>query len=238
MCASGGVLSLGDDVGAPQLTDEELAAIVDEAHRLGRKTAAHAHGDLAARAAVRAGIDSIEHGSFLTDETLLLMKAKGTYLVPTLLAGEWLGRQDGQASPEDRRQGRAAPSAARSDVVPPGAEGRRQDRVRHGRRRLAARPLGARVRPHGGPRDDARPRRFARRRRRADLLGLGGQIGTLEKGKEADIVAVPGDPAPGHPRDGARRLRHEGRANRPRSRRASHGALILEGPAGESILAR
>ena len=64
---------------------------MDEAHRLGRKAAAHAHGDLAARAAVKAGIDSIEHGSFLTDETLALMKAKGTYLVPTLMAGEWTG---------------------------------------------------------------------------------------------------------------------------------------------------
>ena len=105
MCASGGVLSLGDDVAAPQLTDEELTAIVDEAHRLKRKTAAHAHGDLAARAAVKAGIDSIEHGSFLTDETLALMKSKGTFLVPTLPRRR-VDRAEGREVPAgDRRQG-------------------------------------------------------------------------------------------------------------------------------------
>src|SRR4029450_5131659 len=79
MCASGGVLSLGDDVSAPQLTDAELTAIIDEAHRLKRKTAAHSHGDLAARSAVKAGVDSIEHGSFLTAGTPHRIETEGTY---------------------------------------------------------------------------------------------------------------------------------------------------------------
>src|SRR6516162_6060068 len=85
LCSSGGVLSLADKVDSPQLTQEELNAAVDEAHALGRKAAAHAHGAEAAKRAVRAGIDSIEHGSFLDDEAFELMRKKGTYFVPTPL---------------------------------------------------------------------------------------------------------------------------------------------------------
>src|SRR5882724_5851494 len=84
VCATGGVLSLTDDVDTPQLTQAELDAIVDEAHALRRKTAAHAHGTEAAKRAIRAGIDSIEHGSFLDDEALDMMHDKGVFLVPTL----------------------------------------------------------------------------------------------------------------------------------------------------------
>ena len=89
-CATGGVLSLTDDVDTPQLTQAELDALVDEAHALRRKTAAHAHGASGAKRAIRAGIDSIEHGSFLDDEALEMMKARGTYFVPTLMAAEGL----------------------------------------------------------------------------------------------------------------------------------------------------
>ncbi|HET9035910.1 MAG TPA: amidohydrolase family protein, partial [Myxococcaceae bacterium] len=84
-CATGGVLSEADKVDSPQLTQAELDALVDEAHALGRKTAAHAHGAEGAKRAIRAGIDSIEHGSFLDDEALEMMKKKGTYFVPTPL---------------------------------------------------------------------------------------------------------------------------------------------------------
>src|SRR5689334_2340748 len=84
---SGGVLSLSDPVDAPELSQEEMNAIVEEAHHWGRKVAAHCHGDTAARMAVQAGVDSIAHGSFLKPETLAMMKDKGVYLVPTLLAG-------------------------------------------------------------------------------------------------------------------------------------------------------
>ena len=84
-CATGGVLSEADKVDSPQLTQAELDALLDEAHALGRKTAAHAHGAEGAKRAIRAGIDSIEHGSFLDDEAFDLMRKKGTYFVPTPL---------------------------------------------------------------------------------------------------------------------------------------------------------
>src|ERR1700730_9911312 len=87
---SGGVLSLADEVDTPQLTPAEMAALVDETHRLRRKVAVHCHGDQAAREAIEAGVDSIEHGSFMKPETLTLMKNKGTYLTPTLMATEWI----------------------------------------------------------------------------------------------------------------------------------------------------
>ena len=191
-CASGGVLSLNDDVSSPQLTDEELAALVDEAHRRGKKAAAHSHGDAAAKAAVRAGIDSVEHGSFLTDETLALMKTKGTYLVPTLLAGEWTGGKADKFPPMIAAKARAA-LAARSDMfrraVKSGvriAFGSDAGVSPHG---LSAQEFGLMVGLGMSPAAALRAAGPAA----ADLLGLSDTIGTLEKGKEADIVAVPGD---------------------------------------------
>lgn len=193
MCASGGVLSLGDDVAAPQLTDAELSAVIDEAHRLGRKTAAHAHGDLAARAAVRAGVDSIEHGSFLSDETLALMKSKGTFLVPTCLAGVWTGGKAERFPPAIAAKAKAA-LAAHDEMF--------RRAVRSGVK--IAFGTDSAVSPHG-----MNAREFALMvelgmspaaalktagPNAAELLGLADRIGTLEKGKEADVVAVAGDP--------------------------------------------
>jgi len=192
-CASGGVLSLNDDVSSQQLTEEELAALADEAHRLGKKAAAHSHGDLAARTAVRAGIDSIEHGSFLSDETLALMKAKGTYLVPTLLAGEWTGGKAEKFPPMIAAKARAA-LAARSDMFRRAlksgvriAFGTDSGVSPHG---ISAQEFGLMVGLGMAPAAALRSAGPAA----ADLLGLANVIGTLEKGKEADIVAVPGDP--------------------------------------------
>jgi len=88
MCATGGVLSEGDAVGATQYTYEEMKAGVDEATKLGRKVAAHAHGTEGIKIAVRAGVSSIEHGSFLDEEGAQMMAQRGTFLVPTLMAGE------------------------------------------------------------------------------------------------------------------------------------------------------
>ena len=79
---SGGVLSLADEVDTPQLSPAEMAALVDESHQLRKKVAVHCHGDQAAREAIEAGVDSIEHGSFMTPETLTRMKNKGTFLNP------------------------------------------------------------------------------------------------------------------------------------------------------------
>jgi len=193
MCASGGVLSLGDDVAAPQLTDEELTAIIDEAHRLKRKTAAHAHGDLAARAAVKAGIDSIEHGSFMTDETLSLMKAKGTFLVPTCMAGEWTGGKLERFPPAIAAKAKAA-FAAHDEMF--------RRAVKSGVK--IAFGTDSAVSPHGlnaqefgfmvalGMTPSAALKTAGPSA--AELLGLADRIGTLENGKDADIVAVPGDP--------------------------------------------
>src|SRR6185437_15115723 len=91
-CATGGVLSEGDSVGVPQYTYDELKAMVDEATKLERKVAAHAHGAEGIKIAVRAGVASIEHGSFLDDEVARLMKEHGTFLVPTLSAAEAVER--------------------------------------------------------------------------------------------------------------------------------------------------
>src|ERR1022692_3068737 len=117
-CATGGVLSLTDDVDTPQLTQAELDALVAEAHALRRKTAAHAHGATGAKIAIRAGIDSIEHGSFLDDEALDMMKSRGTYYVPTLMAAEGLKERltDGYLPPVIAAKARLAIDALDATV--------------------------------------------------------------------------------------------------------------------------
>src|SRR6267143_775942 len=93
LMVSGGVLSLTDPVDVPQLTPEEAAAIISEAHAWHRKAAAHCHGDNAAKVAIAAGVDSIEHGSFLKPETLAEMKRRGVVYIPTLMAAENVERR-------------------------------------------------------------------------------------------------------------------------------------------------
>jgi imidazolonepropionase-like amidohydrolase len=194
-CATGGVLSLTDDVDTPQLTQAELNAIVDEAHALRRKAAAHAHGAEGAKRAIRAGIDSIEHGTFLDDEALDMMKARGTVLIPTLMATqggrEKLGK--GMYPPPIEIKMRAAIEAINQTVKRALAKG-----VRIGMGTDAA------VYPHGRnteefhmmvdlgmtPLDALR----AGTSLDAELLGIQAKVGTLEPGKLADIIAIPGDP--------------------------------------------
>lgn len=196
VCASGGVLSPTDDVDTPQLTQEELNAIVDEAHALRRKTAAHAHGAEAAKRAIRAGIDSIEHGSFLDDEALDMMKQRGTFLVPTLMAVQGLQEKMDRGiymPPAIEAKARAAIAAIRSTFQRALAKG-----VKIG--------LGtdAGVYPHGRNSEEfhqmvdlgMKPIDALKAGTSfdAELLGLADKIGTLEPGKLADVVAVPGDP--------------------------------------------
>src|SRR5882757_2218956 len=112
---SGGVLSLSDPVDAPELSQDEMNAIVEESHHWGRKVAAHCHGDAAAKMAVIAGVDSIEHGSFIKPETLTQMRDKGIYLVPTLMAGDWLSERLDTFPPAIATKAKAA-LAARSEM--------------------------------------------------------------------------------------------------------------------------
>ena len=192
-CASGGVLSLGDAVDTPQVTQEEMNAIVDEAHKLGKKAAAHSHGADAAKVAVRAGVDSIEHGSFLDDEALRMMKEKGTYLVPTMLAGEYAGRKARNYPPEIAAKAKAAVNARDAMMKKAIALG---VKIAFG--------TDSAVSPHGVNAEEfghlvaigmtpAAALRSATQSA-STLLGIEHIVGTLEAGKEADIVAVPGDP--------------------------------------------
>src|SRR6266700_6926572 len=112
---SGGVLSLTDEVDTPQLTPTEMTALVDESHRLRKKVAVHCHGDQAAREAIEAGVDSIEHGSFMGPETLTMMRNKGTFLTPTLMATEWIMSKIDNYPPALQEKGKAA-VAARSEM--------------------------------------------------------------------------------------------------------------------------
>ena len=196
VCATGGVLSLTDDVDTPQLTQAELDAIVDEAHALRRKTAAHAHGAEGAKRAVRAGIDSIEHGTFLDEEALDLMKQRGTFLVPTLMAPHVFSDLIDKGTyipPPILAKAKGAIAAVQQMFQKALAKG-----VKIG--------LGtdAGVYPHGRNVEEfhlmvdlgMNPIAALKAGTAADaeLLGLASQIGTLEVGKLADIVALPGDP--------------------------------------------
>jgi imidazolonepropionase-like amidohydrolase len=190
---SGGVLSLADPVDNVQLTQEEMNAIVSEAHSWNRKVAAHCHGDRAAKMAIAAGVDSIEHGSFLQDDTLLEMKKKHVYLVATLFAGAWVGEHLDKFPPSIAVKARAA--AAQAQLM-------FQHAVKIGV--PFAMGTDAAVEPHG-----LNAREFSLMTKNglapamalmagtangADLLGIADKTGTLTPGKFADIVVVAGNP--------------------------------------------
>ena len=193
VCATGGVLSLSDAVDTPQLTQAEMDALVDEAHRLGKRAAAHAHGAEGAKVAIRAGIDSIEHGSFLDEDAVRMMKEKGTYLVPTLMAGEYVsGKAAVRKYPPEIAAKAAAAVAARSaafkraiDAGVKIAFGTDSGVSPHG---LNAQEFALLVQNGMTAADALRTTANA-----AALLGLEKTIGTIAAGKQADIVAVPGD---------------------------------------------
>ncbi len=195
VCATGGVLSKGDNPQASQYTLEEMKAIVADAHRLGRRVAAHAHGAQGILWASQAGVDSIEHGSYIDDAGIAEMKKNGTYLVPTLYLGDWFldNAERLHVPPEMIAKARVIVPIARKNVAHAFASG---VKVAFG--------TDAAVYPHG-----LNAREFAVMVKlgltplqsiqaatvnAADLLGWPDKIGAVEPGKWADIIAVDGDP--------------------------------------------
>jgi len=195
ICASGGVLSKGDSPEALQFSDEEIRAVVTEAHRLGRKVAAHAHGAAGIKQAVMAGVDSIEHASFIDDEAIRLMKEKGTYLVPTIYLGDWFMENYARIGVPDFmvEKAKVVMPAARRNI---GRAFKAGVKVAFG--------TDAAVYPHG-----LNAHEFAVMVRlgltpmqsiqaatvnAADLLGWSDRVGSIEAGRFADIIAVSGDP--------------------------------------------
>ena len=195
ICATGGVLSKGDDPNASQYTLEEMKAIVADAHRLGRKVAAHAHGAEGVRWASEAGVDSVEHGHLMDDAAVATLKKNGTYLVPTLFLTEYmLQNLDRTDVPEFSRQKmRMVAAAAQQNAKKAFAAG---VKVAFG--------TDAAVYPHGLNAGEFHvyvklgmtPLAAIQTAtiNAADLLGWSKQVGTLEPGKWADLIAVDGDP--------------------------------------------
>lgn len=195
VCASGGVLSKGDLPGTPQYTLEELQAIAEEAHNLGRKVAAHAHGTQSIKDAIRAGFDSIEHSSLIDDEGIALAKQHGTYLVFDIYNDDYILQEGAKA-------GMLPESIEKEKKI-----GRQQrENFRHAFQSGAKMAFGtdSGVYPHG---DNAK--QFAKMVEwgmkpldaiqaatisAADLLGWSDKIGALETGHYADLIAVSGDP--------------------------------------------
>ena len=195
ICASGGVLSKGDQPGTPQYTLEEMQAIAEEAHKLGRKVAAHAHGTQSIKDAIRAGIDSIEHSSLIDDEGIALAKQHGTYLVFDIYNDDYILQ-------EGAKIGMLPESIEKEKKV-----GRLQrENFRHAWQSGARMAFGtdSGVYPHG---DNAK--QFAKMVewgmkpmdaiqaatvKAADLIGWADKVGAIEVGHDADIIAVSGDP--------------------------------------------
>lgn len=195
-CATGGVLSEGDAVGVTQYGFEELKAMVDEASKHDRKVAAHAHGTEGIKIATRAGVASIEHGSFLDEEGAKLMAQHGTYLVPTLSALERV-EQAAKAGVLTGLRKEKALSAA--------AAGRNALKLALANKVPVAMGTDAGVGPHGANMHELelmvawggmRPLEAiaAATMGSARLLGWDARLGSLTAGKLADIIAVPGDP--------------------------------------------
>ena len=195
ICATGGVVSKGDDPNASQFTLEEMKAIVAEAHRLGRKVAAHAHGAEGVRWASEAGVDSIEHGHYMDDAAIATIKKNGTYLVPTLFLTEYMQEhlKDSGMPEYSKQKMREVAAAAPVNVKKAFDAG---VKVAFG--------TDAAVYPHGLNAGEFHvyvklgmtPLAAIQTAtiNAADLLGPKFQVGMLEPGKFADMVAVDGDP--------------------------------------------
>jgi imidazolonepropionase-like amidohydrolase len=195
VCSTGGVLSLGDDPKASQYTLEEMKAIVAEAHRAGRKVAAHAHGGDGIKLAVLAGVDSIEHGSYIDEEGIKLMKEHGTYLVPTLYLTDWFLENYAKLGlpPSIVAKAREVMPAMKQNLGAairqgvPVAFGTDSAVYPHG---LNAREFAVYVRLGMTPIQSIQTATL----HAAKLLGMEAHLGAIEPGKYADLIAVDGDP--------------------------------------------
>jgi len=191
--ATGGVLSKGDDPQASQYTLEEMQAIVADAHRLGRKVAAHAHGAQGILWASEAGVDSIEHGSYLNDEGIAMMKKHGTYLVPTAYLIDWM-QQYGNLPPIYQQKMKDVSAVEKQNAI---------KAIKAGVK--IALGTDAAVYPHGlnAHELDVYVNQFGMSPlaaiqtgtiNAADLMGWTDRVGAIEPGKWADIIAIEGDP--------------------------------------------
>jgi len=195
VCATGGVLSKGDDPNASQYTLEEMKAIVADAHRLGRKVAAHAHGAQGVIWASEAGVDSVEHGHLMNDEAVATLKKNGTYLVPTLYLMDWHREHAAQAN---------LPAFVKAKMELVSAVGKQNVKKAMQAGVKIAMGTDAAVYPHGlnahelavyvglgmSPLHAIQSATI----NDADLLGWSDKVGAIESGKWADIIAVDGDP--------------------------------------------
>src|SRR5277367_1426001 len=193
ICATGGVLSKGDDPQASQYTIEEMRAIVADAHRLGRKVAAHAHGSQGILWATEAGVDSIEHGSYMNDEDIAAMKQHGNYFVPTAYLVDWM-QQNGHLPAFYAQKMKDVSVVEKANAKKASAAGVK-----------VALGTDAAVYPHGlnAHELDVYVNQFGMTPlaalqtatlNAADLMSWTNHVGAIEPGKWADIIAVNGDP--------------------------------------------
>lgn len=189
--ASGGVMSHSGAAGAQQYSHEELAAIADEAHRAGLKVAAHCHGDGAARACIEAGFDCLEHGFLVSDETLALMAAKGTYLVSTTCLTDQMDLS--RAAPELKAKAAEIFPLARTVLKRAGDAGVKiclgtdAPAIPHGD---GSKELASMVERGLTPLQVLRAATMTS----AELIGHDADLGQIAAGFHADLIAVPGDP--------------------------------------------
>lgn len=194
-CATGGVLSKGDSVGGQQYTLEEMRALVEEAHRHGRKVAAHAHGTEGIKAAIVAGVDSVEHSSLIDEEGIRLAKEHGTFLVMDIYVDTYILQHGAEVGmlPESLEKEREVGQLQRDNFRKAFEDGAR----------MAFGTDGG-VYPHG---DNARQFAYmveygmtpmeaiqAATVEAAELIGWANDVGAIEAGRYADIIAVEGNP--------------------------------------------